>query len=95
MTSGIFRRIAAATIASLTVLALAAAPGSPAQAGVTSQPGDSHNPWLDTRFLHIAHQGVRARHPSNTLYAFKRAVALRRRHGGAGRAVDRRTTGWW
>jgi hypothetical protein len=54
MTSGRFRRIAAATMVSLTVLALAIAPGSPAQASGTSRSGDSDNPWLDRRFLHIA-----------------------------------------
>ncbi|WP_346117338.1 glycerophosphodiester phosphodiesterase [Micromonospora coerulea] len=61
-------------MASLTVLALAAAPGSPAQAGDTSQPGGSSNPWLDTRFLHIAHQGGESEAPSNTMYAYRRAV---------------------
>ncbi|GAA4565605.1 glycerophosphodiester phosphodiesterase [Micromonospora coerulea] len=58
----------------MTVLALAAAPGSPAQAGDTSQPGGSSNPWLDTRFLHIAHQGGESEAPSNTMYAYRRAV---------------------
>jgi glycerophosphoryl diester phosphodiesterase len=74
MTSGLFRRIAAATMASLTVLALAVAPGSPAQAD-TSRPASSDNPWLDTRFLHIAHQGGESEAPSNTMYAYQRAVA--------------------
>ena len=34
------------------------------------------NPWLSTGFLHFAHQGGEVEAPSNTLYAFKRAVAL-------------------
>ena len=32
------------------------------------------NPWLDERVLNIAHQGGEDEFPSNTLYAFKRAV---------------------
>jgi glycerophosphoryl diester phosphodiesterase len=41
-----------------------AAPGS---AGTT-------NPWLERRVLNIAHQGGEDEFPSNTLYAFKKAV---------------------
>src|ERR687898_1112445 len=32
------------------------------------------NPWLAKRVLNIAHQGGEDEFPSNTLYAFKRAV---------------------
>jgi glycerophosphoryl diester phosphodiesterase len=32
------------------------------------------NPWLDKRVLNIAHQGGEDEFPSNTMYAFKRAV---------------------
>jgi glycerophosphoryl diester phosphodiesterase len=35
--------------------------------------GDS-NPWLKRRVLNIAHQGGEDEFPSNTLYAFKRAI---------------------
>ncbi len=35
------------------------------------------NPWLTNRFLNIAHQGGEFEAPSNTLYAFKSAVAER------------------
>jgi glycerophosphoryl diester phosphodiesterase len=34
------------------------------------------NPWLDLRVLNMAHQGGENEAPSNTMYAFKRAVAL-------------------
>lgn len=33
------------------------------------------NPWLERRVLHFAHQGGELEAPSNTLYAFKTAVA--------------------
>lgn len=39
----------------------------PALAGTT-------NPWLERRVLNIAHQGGEDESPSNTLYAFKKAV---------------------
>ncbi|WBB70745.1 glycerophosphodiester phosphodiesterase [Micromonospora sp. WMMD812] len=74
MTSGRFRRIAAATTAALAVLALAVAPASPAQAGGKPRPGHSQNPWLKARVLHIAHQGGESEAPSNTMYAYRRAV---------------------
>ena len=32
------------------------------------------NPWLEKRFLNIAHQGGEDEAPSNTMYAFKSAV---------------------
>jgi glycerophosphoryl diester phosphodiesterase len=48
-------------------LALALAPAAAAAA---------KNPWLTPRPLTIAHQGGEDEFPSNTLYAFKRAVAV-------------------
>ncbi|BCB90958.1 glycerophosphodiester phosphodiesterase family protein [Phytohabitans suffuscus] len=62
------RRVAAAAVASLTVLA----PGAAAPAGA-GRPG---NPWLDRPFVHIAHQGGESEAPSNTMYAFRRAVRI-------------------
>jgi glycerophosphoryl diester phosphodiesterase len=35
------------------------------------------NPWLDRHFLNIAHQGGEDEAPSNTMFAFKSAVATR------------------
>jgi glycerophosphoryl diester phosphodiesterase len=61
------RRVAAVTIAALTLVSLAAVPGQAGRVG---------NPWLDRRFLHIAHQGGESEAPSNTMYAFHRAVRL-------------------
>lgn len=65
--SRLFRRVAAGTIASLAVLALG---GAPAGAG------GACDPWPARRFLHIAHQGGESEAPSNTMYAFTRAVRL-------------------
>jgi len=61
------RRAGAATIAFLAVLAFGAAPASA---------GGSANPWLEKRFLDIAHQGGESEAPSNTMYAFQRAVRV-------------------
>jgi glycerophosphoryl diester phosphodiesterase len=41
-------------------------------AAATARAAD--NPWLDKRVLNIAHQGGEDEFPSNTMYAFKRAV---------------------
>lgn len=60
--------------ASLTALALPVvliAAGTPATAKVADP-----NPWLLTRVINMAHSGGEAEAPTNTLYAFKRAVAL-------------------
>jgi glycerophosphoryl diester phosphodiesterase len=57
-------------LAAITVAAAMLAPGSLAQAG------ESANPWLGKRFLHIAHQGGESEAPSNTMYAFRRALAI-------------------
>lgn len=35
------------------------------------------NPWLQLRFLNIAHQGGEDEAPSNTMFAFKTAIADR------------------
>ena len=38
-------------------------------------PADAANPWLKRRVLNIAHQGGEDEFPSNTLYAFHKALA--------------------
>lgn len=53
------------------VVSLTAIGASSASAAVTP------NPWLTNRFLDIAHQGGELEAPSNTLYAFKSAIAER------------------
>ena len=50
-------------IASVVVLLVAAAPAAAA------------NPWLERRVLNLAHQGGEAELPSNTIYAFRKALA--------------------
>jgi glycerophosphoryl diester phosphodiesterase len=57
-------------MAALVMVALGLVPAGQAQATV------DHNPWLDRRFLHIAHQGGENEAPSDTMYAFKRAARL-------------------
>lgn len=48
-----------------------------AQAGRRHAPGrTTGNPWLHRRFLNMAHAGGENEAPADTLYAFKRAVAL-------------------
>jgi glycerophosphoryl diester phosphodiesterase len=42
--------------------------------GITPTSAGSANPWLERRVLNIAHQGGEDEFPSNTLYAFKKAV---------------------
>jgi len=39
--------------------------------------GTTSNPWLQDRFLNIAHQGGESEAPSNTMYAFKSAITQR------------------
>jgi glycerophosphoryl diester phosphodiesterase len=41
---------------------------------VPAAAGAATNPWLDRRVLDIAHQGGEDEYPSNTMYAFKRAL---------------------
>jgi glycerophosphoryl diester phosphodiesterase len=43
---------------------------------LTSATSADANPWLQRRFLNIAHAGGENEAPANTMYAFKRAVAL-------------------
>lgn len=61
----------AVAAASLTTLALVAA-AAPAASAKQADP----NPWLTQRVLNMAHSGGETEAPTNTLYAFKRAVAL-------------------
>jgi glycerophosphoryl diester phosphodiesterase len=58
--------IAAAAILSLTVSVTSANAVAP-----------DPNPWLDRHFLNIAHQGGEDEAPSNTMFAFKSALATR------------------
>jgi glycerophosphoryl diester phosphodiesterase len=51
--------------ASITLLALALA-----------VPASAQNPWIGHRVLNIAHQGGEAEAPSNTMYAYERALRL-------------------
>src|SRR4030088_3248463 len=50
------------------VVALIGLDAAPALAGGTA------NPWLKRRVLNIAHQGGEDEFPSNTLYAFRKAI---------------------
>lgn len=58
------------------VLAVMAAAMLPSGAAAATPSADRDNPWLDLRFLNMAHQGGEGEAPSNTMYAFKRAVDL-------------------
>jgi len=58
-------RLFLATIAALAIGALLTAPAGAAGAG---------NPWLERRVIDLAHQGGEWEAPSNTIYAFRRAV---------------------
>ena len=62
---------AAALTASLAALALVASASPTATAKVAVD-----NPWLAERVLNMAHSGGEAEAPTNTMYAFKRAVRL-------------------
>ena len=42
--------------------------------GASPASADTTNPWLERRVLNIAHQGGEDEFPSNTLYAFRKAV---------------------
>jgi glycerophosphoryl diester phosphodiesterase len=55
------------------VVALALAPGAPSADAVAPNP----NPWLERHFLNIAHQGGEDEAPSNTMFAFRSALAPR------------------
>jgi glycerophosphoryl diester phosphodiesterase len=68
------RRVAAIAAA---VLATLAAGLVPAGAGASpSAPETDSNPWLQRRFLNIAHAGGEVEAPANTMYAFRRALAV-------------------
>jgi glycerophosphoryl diester phosphodiesterase len=54
-------------VALLAVGLLSVVDAAPAPAGTT-------NPWLERRVLNIAHQGGEDEFPSNTLYAFRKAI---------------------
>ena len=41
---------------------------------LSAAPASAQNPWLQRRVLNIAHQGGEDEFPSNTMYAFKRAL---------------------
>jgi glycerophosphoryl diester phosphodiesterase len=56
--------------------AAAASIESTADRGVPTHAAADSNPWLQQRFLNIAHAGGENEAPANTMYAFKRAVAL-------------------
>jgi glycerophosphoryl diester phosphodiesterase len=64
----------------LVALVAGAGPAVPASAGARhpAHDGSNHgeNPWLHRRFLNMAHAGGENEAPADTLYAFKRAVAL-------------------
>ncbi len=64
-------RITAAVV-SASVLSL----GTTVPAVGTGSTGDIANPWLETRFLNIAHAGGEREAPYNTMYAFERAADL-------------------
>jgi glycerophosphoryl diester phosphodiesterase len=61
-----------------TVVAVATALPGGAVATAPSVGGsdEAANPWLDMRVMNMAHQGGEAEAPSNTMYAFTRAVGL-------------------
>ncbi|MFT3716919.1 MAG: glycerophosphodiester phosphodiesterase family protein [Gordonia sp. (in: high G+C Gram-positive bacteria)] len=62
--------VKALTVAALVPAAVAVVPGTAA--------ADGHhgNPWLSKRVMNMAHSGGENEAPTNTMYAFKRAVAL-------------------
>jgi glycerophosphoryl diester phosphodiesterase len=45
-------------------------------AGVALAPPAAANPWLDLKVMNIAHQGGEDEAPSNTMYAYERAVGI-------------------
>lgn len=59
----------AALVASLAVAVAGLVPSASAS-------GESENPWLHRRVMNMAHAGGESEAPADTLYAFKRAVAL-------------------
>jgi glycerophosphoryl diester phosphodiesterase len=63
------RKLGAAGLVAATAL-MAAVLFAPAASAVAPDP----NPWLQNRFLNMAHQGGEDEAPSNTLFAFKSAI---------------------
>ncbi len=68
------RAVAAASLTALALPLALVATGSPATAN--SHGAADENPWLTERVLNMAHSGGEAEAPTNTMYAFKRAVRL-------------------
>lgn len=66
-TAAVVRRLAAALLTA--TLAVTAAP-----AGAVLE--DPDNPWLERRVMNMPHSGGEDEAPTNTMYAFKRAVRL-------------------
>jgi glycerophosphoryl diester phosphodiesterase len=64
------RRTVAAAGVGVAVALIAAVVLSPSAGAVAPDP----NPWLQKRFLNMAHQGGEDEAPSNTLFAFKSAI---------------------
>jgi glycerophosphoryl diester phosphodiesterase len=69
MARGLSIRGKGSIVAAITVVLVVLAYGS---AGVAAA-----NPWLENRFLNMAHQGGENEAPSNTMYAFRSAVRER------------------
>lgn len=68
------RRAAAMAVAVMAALALGIVPAGHVEASANASTADP--PWPERRFLNIAHAGGENEAPLDTLYAFKRAVAL-------------------
>jgi glycerophosphoryl diester phosphodiesterase len=66
----------AALFASLVLLTVAAPGAASAAPKPPPNPDTGANPWLQRRFLNMAHAGGENEAPAETMYAFKRAVAL-------------------
>jgi glycerophosphoryl diester phosphodiesterase len=63
-------------VAATLVAVATALPGGAVATAPGGGPDGAANPWLDLRVMNMAHQGGEAEAPSNTMYAFKRAVGL-------------------
>lgn len=67
------RRVALIAVAVMAALTLGVVPANHVEASAEST---VDQPWTERRFLNIAHAGGENEAPANTMYAFKRAVAL-------------------
>ena len=65
-----------AAIALAVTSLLSVAPTISATGASAYESADTINPWLERRFLNIAHAGGEREAPYNTMYAFERAVDL-------------------